>query len=118
MREEIERLISGRNSKHERINSKRRLSVRRGGGELARLEREWVMVKEQLGRARRNVRQFLRRVEREWSRERIEECEIACNSGRMGEMYKILKEIGRKEWKAPQSMRITVEKLREHFEKV
>ena len=28
--------------------------------------------------------QFLRRVEREWWRERIEECEIACNSGRIG----------------------------------
>ena len=47
----------------------------------------------QLGRARRNMRQFLRRVEREWWRERIEECENACNSGRMGEMYKILIEI-------------------------
>ena len=94
MREEIYRLISESNSKQERINARRRLRVRRGGGELARLEREWIAVTEQLGRARRNMRQFLRRVEREWWRERIEECEIACNSGRMGEMYKILKEIG------------------------
>ena len=59
-----------------------------GGGELARLQREWVAVKEQLRRARRNMRQFLRRVEREWWRERIEECKNACNLGRMGEMYK------------------------------
>ena len=80
MREEIEKLISERNSKQERINARRRLRVRRGGGELARLEREWVAVKEQLGRARRNMRQFMRRVEREWWRERIEECENACNS--------------------------------------
>ena len=36
----------------------------------------------------------------------------------MGEMYKILKEIGRKEWKAPPSVGITVEEFREHFEKV
>ena len=50
----------------------------------------------QLRRARRNMRQFLRRVEREWWRERIEECENACNLGRMCEMYTILKEIGRK----------------------
>ena len=64
------------------------------------------------------MRQFLRRVEREWWRERIEECENACNSGRMGEMYKILKEIGRKEWKAPPSVGITVEEFKEHFEKV
>ena len=92
MKEEIERLISERNNKHERINA-RRLKVRRGGGELVRLEREWVAVKEKLGRERQNMRQFLRRVEREWWRERIEECEIACNSGRMGEMHKILKEI-------------------------
>ena len=82
------------------------------------MEREWVAVKEQLGRARRNIRQFLRRVEREWWRERIEECEIACNSGRMGEMYKILKEIGRKEWKVLPSVGITVEEFREHFEKM
>ena len=64
------------------------------------------------------MRQFLRRVERDWWRERIEECENACNSGRMGEMYKILKEIGRKEWKAPPSVGITVEEFKEHFEKV
>ena len=75
-------------------------------------------MKEQLGRAKRNMRQFLRRVEREWWRKRIEECEIACNSGRMGEMYKILKEIGRKEWKAAPSVGITVEEFRQHFEKV
>ena len=99
MREEIERLISERNSKQERINARRRLRVRRGGGELARLEREWIAVKELLGRVRRNMRQSLRRVEREWWRKRIEECEIACNLGRMGRMYKILKEIGGKEWR-------------------
>ena len=118
MREEIERLISERNSKQERINARRRLRVRRGGSELARLEREWIAVKEQLGQARRNVRLFLRRVEREWWRVRIEECEIVCNSGRMGEMYKILKDIGRKEWKAPPSVGITVEEFREHLEQV
>ena len=97
MREEIERLITERNSMQERINARRKLRARRGGGELARLQREWVAVKEQLGRARQNIRQFLRRVEREWWRKRIEECENACNLGRMGDMYKILKEIGRKE---------------------
>ena len=118
MREEIERLISERNSKHERINARRRLRVPTGGCELARLEREWIAVKEQLGRARRNMRQFLRRVERERWRERIEEYEFACNSGRMGEMYKILKEDEKKEWKALPSVGITVEELREHFEKV
>ena len=44
-REEIERLISERNNKHERINARKRLRMRRGGGELERLEREWVGVK-------------------------------------------------------------------------
>ena len=92
MREEIERLISERNSKQKRMNARRRFE---GEGELDRFEREWVAVKEQLGRARRNMRHFLRRVERELCRERIEECENASNSGRMGEMYKILKDIGR-----------------------
>ena len=55
-REEIERLISERNSKHERINARRRLRAQRGGGELARLEREWTAVKELLGQARWNMR--------------------------------------------------------------
>ena len=55
MREEIERLISKRNSKQERINARIRLRARRGGGELARLKREWVAMKEQLGRVRRNM---------------------------------------------------------------
>ena len=39
MREEIERLIRERNNMHERINARRRLRVRRGEGELARLGR-------------------------------------------------------------------------------
>ena len=33
-------------------------------------------------------------------------------------MYKILKEIRKKEWKAPPSVGITVEVFKEHFEKV
>ena len=44
MREEIERLISERNVEQERINARRRLRVQRGGGELARLKREWITV--------------------------------------------------------------------------
>ena len=64
------------------------------------------------------MRQFLRKEAREWWCERIEECEIACNYGRIGRMYKILKAIGRKEWNAPPSVEITVEEFREHFEKV
>ena len=51
------------------------------------------------------MRQFLRIVERDWWCERIEECEITCNSDRM---YKILKEIGRM---APPSVGITVEEF-------
>ena len=43
------------------------------------------------------MRQFLRRVEWGWCHERIEEYEIACNSGKMGDIYKILKDVGRKE---------------------
>ena len=64
------------------------------------------------------MRQFPKRVESDWWHERIEECEIAFNSDRIGGMYKILKEIGRKEWKAPSSVGITMEELRKHFEKV
>ena len=51
-------------------------------------------------------------------RERIEEYEEAYNSGKIGSMYKIVKVIDRKEWKAPPSEGLTVEEFKEHFEKV
>lgn len=65
------------------------------------------------------MRVFLRRLEREWWEERIRECEEACNRGRVGEMYAILKEVGKRSWKrAPVSCKISVEEFEEHFEGV
>ena len=68
--------------------------------------------------ARQRMKQFLRRIEREWWSKSVEECEEASNFCKIGSMYKILKVTGRKEWKALPSVGITEEEFREHFEKV
>ena len=53
-------------------------------------------MKERLREARRSMRVFLRRLEREWWDEKIRECEEANIRGRVGEMYSILKEVGKR----------------------
>ena len=109
IREDIERLTGEMNVKYEGINARKRLHVWRGGGELAKLIREWNKVKEQLCHERRRIRHLLRKVERESGGvgQLFEEYEV-CNSGQIRDMYKILKVIGRNEWKAPPRVGITV----------
>ena len=62
--------------------------------------------------ARREHRSFLRRIEREWWEGVIEECEEACRLGRVGDMYKALNRLSKRDWKAPRSTTITVEQFR------
>ena len=116
LRGEIERAVNERNELTVRVNAVRRLRERRVNNRLERLERELREVKERVKYARRRMRNFLREVERDWWREKVVECENACRDGRIGEMYDILKVIGRKGWKAPASQRITVEQFKEQFE--
>ena len=62
---------------------------------------------------------FLRRLERYRWEERIRECKEACNRGRVGEMYAILKDVGIGSWKrAHVSCKLSVEELMDHFEGV
>ena len=53
-------------------------------------------MKERLKEDRRRVRVFLRRLEIELLGKSIRECEEACNRARVGEMYAILKEVGKR----------------------
>ena len=66
--------------------------------------------------ARREHMSFLRRIEREWWEGVIEECEEACRLERVGDMYKALNRLSKRDWKAPRSTTITVEQFRDHFE--
>jgi len=118
LRMEIESAVRMRNERSERLNAVRRLRERRVNNRVERMERELEEARERLKYARRRMKVFLRNVERDWWSGKIDECEAACRAGRMGDMYGLLKEIGRKGWKAPASSRITVEQFREQFEKV
>ena len=46
----------------------------------------------------------------------MEESEEVCRLGRVGDMYKALNSLSKKDWKAPRSTTITVEQFRDHFD--
>ena len=82
------------------------------------LEDRLEMARTQVRNARKEVKRFMRRIERTWWEERIVECRNACERGRIGDMYKCLRKIGTKGGKAPESNMITVSEFKEHFERV
>ena len=45
----------------------------------------------------------------------IEECEEACRLGRVGDIYKALNRLSKRDWKAARSTTISVEQFRDHF---
>ncbi|KAI8519281.1 hypothetical protein Bbelb_025380 [Branchiostoma belcheri] len=57
-------------------------------------------------------------IEKRWWEERIRECKEACETGKIGQMYKLLKQVGTKGMKAPNSCTIEVKEFKEHFERV
>ena len=117
MRREVTELVNARNAVKVRLVAVRRL--RRANLRARNVERELEGVKRRLKDARKRLNDFLKVKEREWWRERIEECKEACERGRMGDMYKVLRVIGRKSWKkAPVSTSITASEFKEHFERV
>ena len=119
LRRRIQDEVNERNEKLQMLEYRRRLRGRRDYREREQLTREVEEAREKVKEARRNLRVRLRGLEREWWDERITECEEACRSGRMGDMYKILKKIGTKGWKKAQAnVKITAEEFKEHFEKV
>jgi predicted transcriptional regulator len=76
------------------VGNRRRLRQRRDGRLMERLEREVAGAREEVKNARRALQRQLRWLEREWWENKIRECEEACETGRVGDVYKCLRKIG------------------------
>ena len=82
---------------------------------------EWERDKQradiELREARREMKANLRRWENEWWEEIISECAEACNDGRVGDMYRILRKLGcrGKGDIGVGNTQITNEEFKEHF---
>ena len=83
------------------------------------LDQEIQQARQSLREARREMKRETRRWEKDWWNERIRECQEAEGRGDSGKMYKVLKDLGKREWKGQtDSTTITKEEFREHFKKV
>ena len=100
------------------MEARRRLRRGGGRGRGERWEEELRVAREEVARERRELKRNLREWERSWWEEKIEECREACETGRVGDMYKVLRSLGKRGKKAPESHHITVEAFKEHFQKV
>ena len=121
LRERTERVtdaVSRRNDCMERLSARRRLRVRRNDGRMIELEREMTEARDAVRVARREVKRYMRRIERRWWDERIGECREASESGRIGDMYKCLRKLGTRGSKAVRGCMITAQEFKEHFERV
>ena len=61
---------------------------------------------------------FIRRIEREWWKERKNEFNEACDRGKIGDMYKCLRKIVARGIKAAESCMISTNDFKSHFESV
>lgn len=119
LNERVSEVIERRNEVLVMVDARRRLRARVNDRVGERLANDLEEVREELKRARKSVKRFCRRVENEWWNERIEECREACETGRIGNMYKCLRKIGTKGMKGGVSgAMITVSEFREHFMRV
>lgn len=111
--EEVEgmrREIQGRLAERTELNTRRRTRA---------VEVRLREVRARLKEARGVLKRSMRRWEREWWSERIRECEEAQRRGDMGEMYKILREIGVGTYRKAQAAgTVTTEDFRLHFSEV
>ena len=114
--EELEALHRAVNEATERRNG---LAARRGRGRGRRqADREWREAKERVKEARREMKVTLRSWEREWWDRVLDECRVACEEGKLGKMYKVLEDLGRRGMKAQEGTNVTVSEFKEHFQKV
>jgi predicted transcriptional regulator len=118
LNERVSVAVRLRNERVQLAGNRRRLRQRRDGRLMERLEREVAGAREEVKQARRALRRRLRRLEREWWENKIRECEEACATGRVGDMYKCLRKIGTRGCKAGASANICVNEFKEHFERV
>ena len=112
-KQEVVEAVRLRNTRMEVLRARRRLRNRRVG-----LEEEVEELRERVKVARKQLKRRLVSLEREWWGERIGECREACERGRIGEMYSILRKIGRRGRPAVAGTKITAEEFKEHFEGV
>ena len=130
--EEIESLnvrvneaVNERNDCMNALNDSRNVRMRvrtnaRGSrnARIAALEELLVQARTRVRNARKELRIFMRRIERRWWEGMIEECKEACDRGRIGDMYKCMRKLGTRGAKAPASSVSTVAEFKEHFERV
>ena len=110
--------VNERNECMSRLNAVHGMRTRRGGGQRMFLEGQVERARAEVKRARKEVKRYMRWIEREWWKERILECREACDSGRIGDMYKCLRKIGTKGAKAGESSTISVSEFKNQFESV
>ena len=112
--------VNERNACMSVVSARRRLRVRIAVRDLRSLEAERRLesARAEVKRTRKEMKRFVRGLEREWWGERIRECREACDSGRIGDMYKCLRKIGTKGKKAPEGCMISVEDFKRQFEGV
>ena len=115
MNRSIERSVDRRNRAREAMGARRRLRPRTRRNREDRYEEELRNARTEVARERRALKRRLREWEREWWETIIEECREACATGRVGEMYKVLRALGRRGKQAGASNHITVDAFREHF---
>lgn len=119
--EKVERIrerVNRRNERMDVLNARRRLRVRRGGRGVEEMEVELERVRGEVKEARKDLKRLMRRLERDWWKRVIGECEEACARGKIGEMYKCLRKLGTRNRPAARSTTVTVSEFKEHFERV
>ena len=114
----IENAVDRRNRAREVMGARRRLRRREGRRGEQRWEEELNRAREEVTRERRELKRKLREWESEWWEVLIEECREACEMGRVGDMYKVMRALGKRGKKAAESHHITVEAFREHFARI
>ena len=92
LRENIVRAVRTREARMADMNEVR--GMEEGREERMNAERELEQARMDVSMCRRRMKRRLRVLEREWWQEKIERCKAACEEGRLGDMYKILKELG------------------------
>ena len=87
--------------------------------ERMQAERFLEEARMEVNECRRRLKGRLRELEREWWQEKIERCEEVCAEGRVGEMYKILRELGmRGKQRAGRGGLLKANDFKEQFERV
>ncbi|KAI8486755.1 hypothetical protein Bbelb_355030 [Branchiostoma belcheri] len=123
--EEIESLVdrvneavNQRNECRSLLEARKRLRTRVNDRRMDELEDRMDRARARVKNTRKEVKRYMRMIEKLWWEERIRECKEACETGKIGQMYKLLKQVGTKGRKAPNSWTIEVKDFKEHFERV